>query len=140
MFSKDIILCLKRTIQVLEEQLTFKVRYSLPSNFLWPDSLTLLNSNISFINKLLNQNKRKITLKNNKNQMIRIKRTKTKKSECNESLKVEINEKINFDFTIPFYFLISHFFRWKKKYNFLIIVWLKAQLMNFNLWNHLHVF
>ena len=102
----------------MEEQLTFKARYSLPNNFLWPDSLTLLNLNMSFINKLLNLNKRKITLKNNKNQMIRIKRTKTKKSESNESLKVEINEKINFDFTIPFYFLISHFFQWKKTFKF----------------------
>lgn len=36
--------------------------------------------------------------------MIRTKKIKTKKSEINQSLKVEINEKINFDFTIPFYF------------------------------------
>lgn len=86
LFSKDIILYSKRTIQVLEELLTFKARYSLPSNFLWPDSLTQLNSNMSFINKLLNQNKRKIALKNNKSQMIRIKRTKTKRSENNLSL------------------------------------------------------
>jgi len=85
LFFRDIILCLKKTIRVLVVLSISKVKYLQPNNCLWLVTPMLLSSNTSSINKLLSQNKRKITLNNNKNQR---KMIKIKKSENYECLKV----------------------------------------------------